>query len=366
MTPQTVADIRARLDLSKAEATPPLDLIVGPVALRIHCEAPLRAELAEYFKEARGDAPAPDITLYAIEGQSLSPAPDWQNWAREPGKTGRKDAILDLRDGRLVHKLRTGVTFLQSPDLMVAFGPVTQHANQVVNFVNTQVLNRQQRVGWQICHAAAATRGSRTLAIAGLSGGGKSTSILRMMDLPEVAFMSNDRLLVQATESGTGGGAEALGVPKHPRINPGTILGNPRLHGMLSAERQAELRAMPVEDLWELEEKHDLFISDIYGPGRIRYAAPLTDFWVLNWQRDVEKVTMVEAVDLAKRPDLLGAIMKSPGPFYQSADGIFLSDRETPDPEAYLAALRHVRVQEVTGRVDFDAIAYLGRELFDA
>lgn len=75
---------------------------------------------------------------------------------------------------------------------------------------------------------------------------------------------------------------------------------------------------------------------------------------------------MIEEVDLAARPDLLAAIMKSAGPFYQFPDGSFLRDTAAPDPEGYLAALRNVRVQEVTGRLDFDAIAYLGRELFDA
>ncbi|WOI32944.1 HprK-related kinase B [Tritonibacter scottomollicae] len=362
MSLTTVSDIAAQLELSGAQAAEPLGLRVGPVSVCILCEGPLRDVLADYFKEATDVVADPDITVHVVEGQALDPAPAWQDWAREPGKTGRKDAIHDLTDGRLIHKRRTGVTFLQSTDLLVAFGPVTENANQVVNFVNTQVLNNRQRAGWEICHAAAVSKGGRTLAIAGLSGGGKSTSILRMMDIPGMSFMTNDRLLVQAD----GLGAQGLGIPKHPRINPGTILGNDRLHDMLSAQRKAELRAMPADDLWQLEEKYDLFISDIYGAGRIEYAAPLTDFWVLNWQRDEEQVTMIEEVDLAARPDLLAAIMKSAGPFYQFPDGSFLRDTAAPDPEGYLAALRNVRVQEVTGRLDFDAIAYLGRELFDA
>jgi len=362
MMARTVADMRAHFDLTRAMATAPLDLQVGPVTLRILCEGTLREALADYFKDAVATVVAPDITVHVVEGQLPEPAPVWQDWAREPGKTGRKDAIFDLRDGRLIHKWRTGVTFLQSPDLLVAFGPVSAHPNQVVNFINTQVLNHGQRMGWQICHAAAVTRGARTLAIAGLSGGGKSTSILRLMDILGTAFMTNDRLLAKSDDSG----ARGLGIPKHPRINPGTLLGNGRLHGMLSTARIAELRVTPERDLWELEEKHDLIIPDIYGENRIAYAGPLTDFWVLNWQRDADKVTMIEEVDLAQRPDLLSAIMKSPGPFYQYPDGRFLHDDEAPDPQGYLGALRNVRVQEVTGQVNFDAIAYFGRELFDA
>ncbi len=363
MTLSDVSQVRALLDLSAAEAAEPLDLQVGTVTLRILCGAPaLRDELAAYFNEARADVGRPDITIHVTEGQGLDPAPDWQRWMREPGKQGRKDEIHDLGDGRLIHKARTGVTFLQSPALLVAFGPVSVNANQVVNFINTQVLNTVQQAGWQICHAAAVTRDGRTLAIAGLSGGGKSTSILRLMDIDGMHFMTNDRLLCQATTTG----AEGLGIPKHPRINPGTILGNDRLQGMLSETRRAELRNMDPDALWALEEKHDLIISEIYGPDRITYAAPLTDFWVLNWARGVDKVTMIEQVDLATRPDLLGAIMKSPGPFFQAQNGAFLRDSAVPEPEGYLAALANVRVQEVTGRVDFDAIATLGRDLFDA
>ena len=177
MTLKTVADVLARLDRSGLTPVAPLVLSVGPVRLRLRCGLPgLRAELAAYFADALaedGPEDGPDATrIDILEGQALDPAPDWVDWAREPGKAGRKDAIHDLADGRLVFKLRTGVTFLQSRAALVAFGPVGTNANQVINFINTQVLNACLRDGWQICHAAAVTNGARTLAIAGLSGGG--------------------------------------------------------------------------------------------------------------------------------------------------------------------------------------------------
>ncbi|MEI4234838.1 HprK-related kinase B [Roseovarius sp. D22-M7] len=362
MTPRTVADVLARLDRSGLTTVAPLRLSVGPVRLRLRCAGALRADLAAYFADVLAEDGSDAIEIDILEGQTLDPAPDWMDWAREPGKTGRKDAIHDLTDGRLVFKWRTGVTFLQSPAALVAFGPVGSHANQVINFINTQVLNACLREGWQICHAAAVTNGARSLAIAGLSGGGKSTSALRMMDLPDMAFVTNDRLMVH-------GGSPvptALGIPKHPRINPGTILHNPRLHPVLTPARLAELAAMPSEDLWHLEEKHDLIVPEIYGPGRLRLSAPLTDFWVLNWHRDTALPTSVTDVALSDRPDLLGAIMKGAGPFYADASGRFQTDRTPLDPAAYLAALRNVRMCEVTGRVDFDALFDHGRRLLEA
>ncbi|MQQ10199.1 HprK-related kinase B [Epibacterium sp. SM1979] len=354
-------DILNRLDRSALDDTAPLTLKVGHLRVQIRALPPLMDELRSYFADAVADDGPVDARIDVLEGQALDPAPDWQDWAREPGKTGRKDAYVDLQDARLIYKVRTGVTFLQSADHIVAFGPTASHPNQVVNFINTQILNQCLREGWQICHAAAVTNGTRSLAIAGLSGGGKSTSILRMMDLDNTRFVTNDRLMVQVgTPVPTG-----LGIPKHPRINPGTILGNPRLHPMLSKAEMERLHAMETDELWDLEEKHDLLVPDIYGADRIQYSAPLTDFWVLNWQRGGAEPTQVTQVDLATRPDLLSAIMKSAGPFYQDQTGRFLQDSDPLDPAPYLAALSGVTISEVSGRVDFDALAQIGAKLFE-
>jgi hypothetical protein len=49
--------------------------------------------------------------------------------------------------------------------------------------------------------------------------------------------------------------------------------------------------------------------------------------------------------------------MKSPGPFYQDAQGQFLRGTTPLDADAYRRALQGVAVQEVTGRVDFEGLA---------
>ncbi len=355
---KSVADVLAELDRDGLPET--LYLETGPVRLAVRCDAPMAAELRHHLKEAIAESGPVAATIDVLEGQSLNTPPDWIDWAREPGKTGRKDAYFDLDDGRLVHKIRTGMTFLQSPQALAALGPCLAYPNQVINFINTQILNICKRDGWEICHAAAVTDGHKGLAIAGLSGGGKSTAILRMMDLEPTRFVTNDRLMVRAAPNDT----EGLGIPKNPRINPGTILHNPCLAPLLSDERKAELLQMPLEDLWQLEEKHDLFISEVYGPDRISFSAPLTEFWVLNWSRSSTEPTRLVDADLTERPDLLGAIMKSAGPFYQDADGVFLQDDDLLEPDAYLRQLKRVRIHEVTGAIDFDALAAAGKDLF--
>ena len=354
-----LSDILSRLDLSAA-GDAPFGLGVGPVALTVHAPEPLRGRLRAYFAPVlTQDVTADAQAVHLLPGQALPAEPVWTDWLREGGKTGGKDAICDLAGARLIRKLRSGVTFVQSPDLAIALGPLDRNESTVINFINTQVLNACLREGWQLAHAAAVTDGSCTLAISGLSGGGKSTSILRMMDLPATQFLSNDRVLIKG-----GTPPQALGIPKHPRINPGTILCNPRLSGMLTEARKADLRSMPPAALWSLEDKHDLIIPDVYGAGRMRLDGPLSNFWVLNWSHDTAQPTRITPVVIAERPDLLSAILKSPGPFYQHASGQFEPNGNSPEPAPYVAALKGVRVCEVSGKIDFDAIADAGKALF--
>lgn len=61
----------------------------------------------------------------------------------------------------------------------------------------------------------------------------------------------------------------------------------------------------------------------------------------------------LEHPDLDERRDFLTALMTSPGPFYQYADGRFFRDDIEPDAAAYLGALDGIPVHEAVGRVDF-------------
>jgi len=358
MTGISVQDVVDALGPMRAtRACDPVCLTVGGFVVEVRCTSnALLAELLRYFQHVISAPARPDMTVHVLGDAELPFAVDYQDWAREPGKSGRKDAIFDLENGRLVQKVRTGVQFLQAPDWAIAFGPTEDHPNQVINFVNTQILNHFQRGGWVACHAAAVRTTTKGLAISGLSGGGKSTTMLRLMEVAGTQYVTNDRLLVR----NAGDRVDALGVPKLPRINPGTIITNERLSGLIDEEREEELRNMEPDELWHVEEKYDLFIDDIYGPGRISHEAQLTDFWVLNWSRHSTAPTEVTEVGLNERPDLLSAIVKSPGPFYQAPTGSFWTDRSELDPQTYLDALKGVQVWEVTGQIDFDALFNAG------
>lgn len=294
-----------------------------------------------------------DMTVQIIESNPVELPLNFYDWRREAGKTGRKDSVCDIEDARLIKKVRTGMLFLQSEDYRIANGACSENLNQVINFINNQYMTWLQQRNWLNCHAAALVKDGYAYAVAGFSGGGKSTLMLHMLDNAGTKFLSNDRLFIQQEDAHL----QAVGIAKMPRINPGTIIHNPRLNHMLSDAQQKQLLAMPVEDLWDLEQKYDVDIERIYGHGRIVSEAPLKSFLVLNWQRNSSESLQLKKVNLRQRADLLSAVMKSPGPFYQLKDGQFSSAAHTFNQEAYLKALDNIAVFEATGRVDFAMLA---------
>tara|TARA_B100000700_G_scaffold115723_1_gene130169 strand:- start:29753 stop:30919 length:1167 start_codon:yes stop_codon:yes gene_type:complete len=332
----------------------PLMMDVGRRILAIRSNSrTLLDSLRRYFAAYLAPDGVPDIEVLAIEGTPPAMSLNFIDWAREPGKTGRKDSYVDLLGGRLLRKVRTGMVFLQSDTWRIAAGPCEANDNQVINFINAQYMNDLQRHDWLICHAAGLVRGERAVAIAGFSGGGKSTVMLRAMEHPSLDYLTNDRLFIRGDEQGV----QAAGIPKLPRINPGTIVHSERLSPLVSAAQREHWLAMPRQALWDLEEKYDVMIDELYGAERMRREARLAAVVILNWRRDGRQPLRCERVDLNQRPELLDALMKSPGPFYQDAHGRFLSDQVPLDPEPYLAALGEVPVYEVSGTVDFDLLA---------
>ncbi|MGD2116810.1 MAG: HprK-related kinase B [Chromatiales bacterium] len=334
-----------------------LQLTLGQCHIQVRSNSDeLIHQLQQYFSDFLDNDTREDIEVVAIERTELPPEDlpfEFIDWRREAGKSGRKDSYVDLPGLRLIRKVRTGMLFLQSADRRIAAGPCLQNDNQVINFINAQYMGWLQQRGWLTCHAAGLVRNGQALAIAGFSGGGKSTLMLHTLENPQINFLSNDRLFIQKHNGQT----MASGVAKLPRVNPGTILHNPLLQPLIPAEQRAQLQILPTEELWHLEQKYDVIINQLYGPDRISLEAPLKAFVVLNWQRDSDQPTQLRPIDLAQRPDLLKAIMKSPGPFFQYADGRFYQDSTGFDEQAYLDMLSPVTVYEVSGNIDFTVMA---------
>jgi HprK-related kinase B len=146
------------------------------------------------------------------------------------------------------------------------------------------------------------------------------------------------------------------GVAKQPRINPGTILNNPVLRPLLSKSRIEELEKMSKTSLWQLEEKYDAVIGEIYGKNRFQLNANIHAHVVLNWKHDSENSTEINRVDMSQRQDLLEAIMKSPGPFYMDQNGQGWENGGITNRQTYIDILSTIEVYEISGKVDFEAM----------
>jgi HprK-related kinase B len=319
--------------------------------LRVDCSSTdLRDALIEYFGPFVTAAPPSDAHMRITVHQG--PAPEIAERLTvkqpDPGKTKIKEAYLDLEDGRIVRKRLTGMVFYFSGQDHLAVGPCLDNLNQVVNFINNRF------IWWRLCrgallgHAAAVTKNGRGLAMAGFSGAGKSTLSLHVM-AGDATFVSNDRLMVTPN----GQGLMMSGVAKLPRINPGTILNNPKLTALLSEAERAAFSALPKAELWELEHKFDVPIDACFGENRFVLSAEMTGLVILNWQHN-DAPTRVAVVDPAQRGDLLPAFMKATGLFFLPH-----ADCRMPEPslDNYTEMLSRCTLIEISGGVDFELAA---------
>jgi HprK-related kinase B len=323
-------------------------LDVGGCRIDIATDAPaLATALERYFREVlTSDSGTADFAITAIEAPPLELEAAWQTKQPDAGKQKVKEEWVDLPDGRVVRKRLTGMLFAFGGDRQLACGPCVANANQVVNFANNRYMQWRLAQGWILAHAGAVARDGRCLALAGPSGSGKSTAALALVGAG-LDFVSNDRLLLKRN-----GGVAIRGIPKHPRVNPGTILHNPLLDGIIPRAERARLLKLDGDALRMLEQKYDVIIPEVVGPGRFVMAADLEALVVFNWNG--RGAATSRAVRLAERPELIASIKKSPGLFYESD----VPDADTePDDERYLEVLGDARVIEITGTQDFVAAA---------
>ncbi len=345
------------LELYRAEY-PPVDffcLKMHDLTIKVRVNSlALSAALKRYFKYFLCAETKADLEITAVD----APPPDLSAFVfhkkqPEPGKSIVKEEYVDLQDGRIVRKLLTGMVFLFNGAENMAIGPSVANSNQVINFINNRFIERKLNDGLFLLHASGVCSESRGIALSGFAGRGKSTLALGLLN-QGLSFVSNDRLMVE-----DGSPCPAMvGVAKYPRINPGTIMHNPRIKTILSREESAVYSALDDEALWRVEKKYDLFIEEIYGTGKFKIAAPLHTLFILNWRRKSGAKTAVTEIDLAGRADLYPAFIKAPGLFYL---------HRNPAGRPYcgtdvVKVLHKCRVFEITGELDF---AYAEQKILD-
>lgn len=273
----------------------------------------------------------------------------------DPGKTRIKEEYVDLEDGRIVRKRLTGMLFVFGESDHIAIGPCRNNLNQVINFINNRYIQWMLDAGGILTHAAGVVFRGLGIAIAGFSGMGKSTLSLHL--LREGAdFVSNDRLVLEKTPDHL----LMHGVAKLPRINPGTILNNPNLHGLLSNTDVERYSGMTAETLWRLEEKYDAPIDRCFPKSRFLLCTPLHALLILNW-KPRDKPMHMQTVSLNDRKGLLATFQKPTGLFYLGSRGFKPDD---PTDVDYLERLGETPIYEITGGVDFKAVIDRCKHLF--
>lgn len=312
----------------------------------------LRDYYTPFFSE---NTDIPGIRIWVFDAPVPEFGVDLSDFPAEPGKEKIKEIFADIPGGRIAQKKETGLAFAFGNGIHLAVGPCLKNINQVINFINTRVIEFNLRGGGLLSHAAGVCRNGIGLAIAGFSGTGKSSLALKLVSRG-TDFVSNDRLILLPDDHMIC----MKGVPKHPRVNPGTILDNPDLAIIFNEKQKNRYRELPAEALWHLNEKHDIRIDKLFPRRRFLLSAPLKGFAILNWKLS-ESPASIHTVSIDSRQDLLPALMKSSGVFYGGSRSPYWS---MPSASSYIKTLSGCDVFEVSGGIDFEAVAeYFSRYL---
>lgn len=258
--------------------------------------------LNHYFKEwiYTGD---PEIHLFAQHDKSLTFDYQFQDY-QEVGKKRIKEQYYDEEGVRLVKKTKTGVHFGIAEKDWYAFGDLESYPNQLINFINAIFMENNLPENAMLFHAAGVAKNDKGIVIAAKSGKGKSTTALNLLN-QGLDFVSNDRVILQKTNNSF----KMIGVPKHPRVNPGTLLNNSRVKHLLKNPERFD--SMSQQEIWDFEEKYDVLVDEIYGQDIFNLIADSIGLLIIDWGDSDDELSL-NPLNLAERPDLLPAIMKTP------------------------------------------------------
>jgi HprK-related kinase B len=321
-------------------------LQIGQQAVRVAVsDERLQSLVRDYFAPFLAEPAGQALTIIGVQGEA--PALDAAALEDLPRPSGRPKIAYYDRDGvRTILKKRSGVVHYLYGDSFYAVGDLARHPQQLLNLVALAMGRAYRRAGAVALHGSAVARDGAAIAFVGHSGSGKSSVGLTAMEYG-FDFMTNDRAYLRRRDDG---GVEMLGVPKWPRVNPGTLLASERLRALMTDDKLARYEAMRRGELRDIEDKHDVPVESVYGRGRLALRADVDTLYVLAWKWTDEPLS-IAPVPRSQVGRLLAPYVKTEA----------YDPPQAPVHSAVTLAmlLDGVRVLRVSGGVDVPGLARL-------
>lgn len=253
-----------------------------------------------------------DVHLQAVVGEPDYDASKMEVWSR-PSTPNRLPKESYHEDGGIRHilKNRTGVLISLSDEGASIIGALEENANQVINLIGTLFGLSLLTQGYAMVHASAIVdkTNGEALVFLGNSGSGKSSLALQLIERGGYDFLSNDRVLMRAEKDIVW----VAGLPKKPRVNPGTLLASASLSKLVPRPRRRVYEQLPREELWQLEEKTDVDVERELG-AHSRLTARLGRVFSLEWRPSGEGFTQ-RKLDAAGAVAAMQVTAKDFGPY---------------------------------------------------
>lgn len=298
--------------------------------------------LRSYFRQYLSSHGAPARTLHAVSGTPQFDAAKMAPWSRSSQVTrAPKESYYDERTVRLILKNRTGMLIRLNREATSITGDVDRHLIQVVNLTATLFGLDMLRRGYVMVHGSAVARtdSEEAFVFLGNSGSGKSSVALQLIERGGWDFVSNDRVLLKVENDGI----RVVGLPKKPRVNPGTLLASEQLAHLLPARKRPAYEKLSKSELWGIEDKTDVDVGRALG-ARERLSAPLARIYSLEWRRD-DSGMEIGQMDAAAAVDAMGVTHKDFGVFEINA-----ARRDWTRPRTRIAEVADM--WRVTGKAD--------------
>jgi HprK-related kinase B len=304
--------------------------------------------LQQYFRPyLANDGSAPHVVLHARRQRPEYDPARMRVWQR-PSRPDRapKESYYDTRGVRYILKNRTGILIKLHEHNAEIVGDVLRHSNQVVNLIGTLFGLSLVERGYVMLHSSGVVRTGTDEAtiFLGNSGSGKSSVALQLLERGGYDYLSNDRVLLRVDKGRT----HAIGIPKKPRVNPGTLLASTSLSRLLSSRKRPLYDALPREELWAIEDKTDVDVARALG-ARERLDGQLVRAYSLAWTPSGSGLQTI-ALDREAAIDAMRITAKDFGVFDRK-----LAVRSVDRERARIAAA--VDFTRVAGKADPRALA---------